>query len=332
MTVRKNAKFLTPTERENLARAFVMMRADIVNPGAPPADRYSRWEQYVAIHRMIQNANAPGVADPVNFGHGGSGAYGFFPWHRYFLYLLEQQLQAYVPGVALPYWDWTDPVGTVMVADFLGPNGDPASSNQVRQGYFALEAPGTGINLTPAPAWWPSGLAGWTLHSTFGGFAGGLRRNVVGPGGLPSVLTIRSALDKVTYPSFQNAVESGSGTVPFHQLHNGLHTWFGGNSHMTSTIVSPFDPMFYLHHCNIDRLWAMWQMDGHALDYPVAGGASQHHLNDPMYPWVGALPGYSSNYSFPPITMPDFSALGVITAADVLDHRLLGYTLSLIHI
>jgi len=33
MTIRKNAKFLDATERENLVRAFIMMRADIVNPG-----------------------------------------------------------------------------------------------------------------------------------------------------------------------------------------------------------------------------------------------------------------------------------------------------------
>jgi hypothetical protein len=302
------------------------MRADIVNPGAPVADRYSRWEEYVAVHRMIQNANAPGVASPVNFGHGGSGAYGFFPWHRYFLLLLEQQLQTYVPGVALPYWDWTDPVATIMVADFLGPDGDSGSGDQVRQGYFAAEAPGTGVNLTPAPAWWPAGLTGFTLHSTFGAHSGPLRRNVGGVGGLPSMASVRSALDKVTYPTFQAAVEAGTGTVPFHGLHNTLHTWFGIDTHMRSTIVSPFDPMFYLHHCNIDRLWAMWQADGHALEYPVAGGAAQHHLTDPMYPWVGALAGYSSNFDFAPIVMPDFSALGVVTPADVLDHRALGYT------
>jgi hypothetical protein len=326
MSVRKNAKFLSAAERDALVRAFVMMRADIVNPAATPANRYSRWEQYVAVHRMIQNANTPSTNN-VNFGHGGNGAYGFFPWHRYFLHVLEQQLQTYVPGVTIPYWDWTDPSSALLIASFLGPNGDPSSSYEVRQGYFAKEAPGTGINATPAPAWWPAGLAGWTLHSTFGTYAGALRRQIGSAAGLPSITTLRSAMAKTTYPLFQNAVESGSGTSPFHQLHNGLHTWFGSpTSHMSSVVVSPFDPMFYLHHCNIDRLWAMWQMDGHATEYPLSGGNAEHHLNDPMYPWIGGLAGYSSNLSFAPITMPDFSALGVITPADVLDHRALGYS------
>jgi hypothetical protein len=325
MGIRKNAKFLTPAERASLVQACVMMKADIVNPGAPAADRYSRWDQNVAIHRLIQNANTPSASN-VNFGHGGLGAYGFGPWHRYFLYLLEQQLQAYVPGVMLPYWDWTDPTGAIMVADFLGPNGDPASSNEVRQGYFAKEAPGTGANLTPAPAWWPVGLAGWNLHPAFGTWAGALKRNIGALAGLPSIATLRSALDKTTYPTFQNALESGAGTTPLHGLHNDLHVWFGVGCHMRSVVVSPFDPMFYLHHCNIDRLWAMWQMDGHATEYPVSGGNPEHNRNDLMYPWVGSTAGYSSNYSFPPITMPDFSALGPKTAADVLDHRALGYS------
>ena len=101
MSVRKNAKFLSPEEREAFVKACVLMKADIVNPGAPTAERYSRWDENVAIHMMIQSAFAPG-APSVNFGHGGSGAYAFFSWHRYFLYQFEQVLQGYVPGVMLP--------------------------------------------------------------------------------------------------------------------------------------------------------------------------------------------------------------------------------------
>ena len=52
----------------------------------------------------------------------------------------------------LPYWDWTDPA-SIMTDTFLGPNG--TVSNQVRSGYFAADAPGTGTNPTPAPLWWP---------------------------------------------------------------------------------------------------------------------------------------------------------------------------------
>ncbi len=324
MGVRRNAKFLTPAERENFVKACVLMKADIVNPAAPAANRYSRWDESVAIHRMIQNANAPGAAN-VNFGHGGLGAYSFLSWHRYFLLRFELQLQSYVPGVMLPYWDWTDPA-PLMTDTFLGPDG-AAGTNVVGSGYFAPNAPGTPGNPTPAPGWWPASLTGWNLVNGFGALSGPLTRNLSAPGSLPSVTDVSTTLARTTYSGFQNTLESGSGLASFNQMHNGIHTWFGGgSSHMATLTGSPFDPFFYLHHCNIDRLWAMWQADGHATLYPAAGANPQHGPNDIMYPWTGGAAGYSSNLSFGSIVMPDFTALGAKRNVDTLDHRALGYT------
>ena len=161
MGIRKNAKHLSPPEIENFVKACVLMKADIVNPAALPANQYSKWDQYVAIHWMIQDAFAPG-ATHVNFGHGGSaeGAYSFLSWHRYFLFDFEQKLQSYVPGagVMLPYWDWTDPA-SIMTPTFLGPNGSAANNREVRSGYFARNAPGTAGNVTVAPGWPASSMA-----------------------------------------------------------------------------------------------------------------------------------------------------------------------------
>ncbi|MBV8900328.1 MAG: tyrosinase family protein, partial [Verrucomicrobia bacterium] len=39
-------------------------------------------------------------------------------------------------------------------------------------------------------------------------------------------------------------------------IHNEAHNWVGGS--MFSG-CSPNDPVFWLHHCNIDRLWAEWE-------------------------------------------------------------------------
>jgi hypothetical protein len=74
MGVRKNAKFLSAAEKENFVKACVLMKAQIVNPAAPAAQQYSKWDEYVAIHWMIQDAFAPGDSS-VNFGHGGNGSY-----------------------------------------------------------------------------------------------------------------------------------------------------------------------------------------------------------------------------------------------------------------
>ncbi len=318
MGTRKNAKFLSPAERENFVKACVLLKAHIVNPAAPAAQQYSKWDEYVAIHQEIQNAFAPGSAS-VNFGHGGNGAYSFLSWHRFFLFRFELDLQSKVPGVMLPYWDWTDPA-SIMTDTFLGPNG--TVSNEVRSGYFAADAPGTGTNPTPAPAWWPAGLTGWRLHSAFGSQSGPLKRGLSAVSGLPSATDLNQTLSKTTYPDFQNALESGAGLSSSQQMHNGMHGWIGGPGQMSYPSVSPFDPFFYLHHCNIDRLWAMWQADGHASDYPSSGGKPQHNRNDIMYPWVGATPGYGTNAGInTSIPMPNFSALGIQRNVDTLDYR-----------
>lgn len=323
MGIRKNAKFLTPTERENFVRACVLLKADIVNPAAPANQQYSKWDEYVAIHQMIQNAFAPGSPN-VNFGHGGTGAYSFLSWHRYFLLRFELDLQAKVGGVTLPYWDWTDPA-TIMTDSFIGPDG--TVNDEVRSGYFAVDAPATGGNPTPSPAWWPAGLAGWRLPAAFGMFAGALRRNIGMVGGLVTAADVVAALGQGSYAAFQAMLESGAGLMSGGSMHNAMHSWWGGGGHMTSAQVSPFDPIFFLHHANVDRLWAMWQADGHATDYPLAGGLAQHHRNDLMYPWTGGAAGYGTNAGIAAsIPMPDFSGLGAQRNVDTLDHRALGYS------
>jgi tyrosinase len=42
-------------------------------------------------------------------------------------------------------------------------------------------------------------------------------------------------------------------------VHNEIHDKTGGGGHMSSLETSAFDPLFWLHHSNVDRLWAIWQ-------------------------------------------------------------------------
>ncbi len=327
MGVRKNIKFLSAAEKENYVKACVLMKADIVNPGAAAAAQYSKWDEFVAVHKMIQNAFAPG-APGVNFGHGGPGAYSFLSWHRYFLYTFEKQMQVYVPGIMLPYWDWTFP-DTIAVDTFLGPSGTMAAGYLVQTGYFAFDKPGVGANTTPLPAWWPASLPGWRLPTMFPAVsAGGLKRKLRTVTALPTVNDQRQAMAMTDYHSFHAAVEAGVGLSSGNIMHNAMHGFIGDTvGHMTTATVSAFDPFFYVLHCNIDRLWAMWQMDGHQTEYPTSGGKVQHHRNDLVYPWVGTTPGYGTNAPMPGLPMPDFSAIGPIRNVDTLDFRnAFGYT------
>lgn len=327
MGIRKNAAHLTPTERDNFLRALLTLKKTIANPGDPPAQQISIYDQFVAIHLCIQSINVPGGGAPVNMGHGNSG---FGPWHRYYLLLFERALQDAVmdPTITLPYWDWTDHTMTETIffqANFMGPNGG-IGGGTVQSGYLAFSAPGTGGNPTPLPAWWPAGLAGWRLRSDLGMFFGTtLQRFLDSFGNLAIQADIVGALSRPNYENvgpeteFRPALESNA------RMHNDTHNWFGG--HMSQPNASPNDPVFFLHHCNVDRLWAMWQIDGHqgAAFYPAAGRPQGHNLNDPMWPWVGALPGYSSNNLPATVVLPDFSGAPIQHPVDVLDHRALGY-------
>ena len=91
-------------------------------------------------------------------------------------------------------------------------------------------------------------------------------------------------------------------------LHNLVHRWVGGNM---VDMTSPNDPVFWLHHCNIDRLWAEWQ-DLHPDEeayLPEDGAPTGQNLNEPM---IFSLPGERAPWDEEFIT------------ADVLDHRAMG--------
>ena len=58
------------------------------------------------------------------------------------------------------------------------------------------------------------------------------------------------------------------------------------------TFTSPNDPVFWLHHCYMDKLWADWQgmhQDQYAY-LPDYGASTGHNLRDPMAPWNARAP------------------------------------------
>jgi len=70
---------------------------------------------------------------------------------------------------------------------------------------------------------------------------------------LPTSQTIQStALNRQDYHSFTLALE---GAKPY-GAHNLVHMWFNGT--MSNVPTAPADPMFWMHHAEIDRLWAIW--------------------------------------------------------------------------
>jgi tyrosinase len=108
---------------------------------------------------------------------------------------------------------------------------------------------------------------------------------------LPATAQANSALALGTYDeagwgtsssgTFRNVCEGWQPNGP--GLHNRVHVWIGGDMAPGS---SPNDPVFYLNHCNVDRMWAAWQRKHPGSAYLPPDSASSslqgHRLSDSL--------------------------------------------------
>ncbi|MFE6711898.1 tyrosinase family protein [Streptomyces sp. NPDC087908] len=271
MTVRKNQATLTADEKRRFVAALLELK------------RSGRYDAFVTTH------NAFIMSDTDTGDRVGHRSPSFLPWHRRFLIEFEQALQSVDPTVNLPYWDWTadrTSRSSLWAPDFLGGTGR-ARDGQVLDGAFAR-----------------SGNR-WTISVRVDS-RDYLRRDL-GAGGrqLPTRAEVDSVLAMQTYDTapwnsssdgFRNHLEGWRGV----NLHNRVHVWVGGQM---GTGVSPNDPVFWLHHAFIDKLWADWQARHPRSPYlPAAGTPNVVDLGDTMRPWNDVTPAdmldHTRHYTF----------------------------------
>ncbi len=191
------------------------------------------------------------------------GAPGFLPWHRAYLLDLERFLQAIDPTVALPYWRFDKPSPNIFTLDFLGKS-DPLGTVQFSP-------------ANPLRFWVTDGVQGINRRPLFS--------TATAPPGLRNeaqTLGLGNA-----YSAFRNLEGNPHGSA---------HVSFGGSISQIPTAAK--DPLFFLLHCNVDRLWAKWQKQVGRFDSAVAasydsnpGNPIGHNLADTMWPWNGITGG-----------------------------------------
>lgn len=84
-------------------------------------------------------------------------------------------------------------------------------------------------------------------------------------------------------------------------IHGDYHSLIGGeNGHMGHPSIAAFDPVFWLHHCNVDRIFAIWQALHPNAWFPPAGRDARGR---PMKPEneKDLLPFYKYMYDLGPI-------------------------------
>ncbi len=284
MGTRKSATEMTDEEITRFVDAVKALKQ-------PDGTGVSKYDQLVALHGAVMNVRVTFVGgdfQDVNMAHWNIG---FCPWHRQYLLSFEQMLQAIDPLVNLPYWNWevgSDEIGRLFGGGFIGSTGPALGPADVTDGQFA---PFSITNeLTEI----------WGSPLQRGGGAGASWPPDVGSADALADLRV-GAPDFHPLWIFWQILEAGW-TGALDASHNAGHVFIGG--HMSGDF-SPNDPIFWLHHANVDRIWANWQAKyleaqnaAHPADWPPPAEASPlngipapygHRTNDIMWPWVGAF-------------------------------------------
>jgi len=163
----------------------------------------------------------------------------FLPWHRWYAMAVENILRNVDCRITLPWWRWSKKSLTWWEGSpFLSSNtwlGTNSANSCVDDGAFK------------DPPWKPpTGYPSLTC----------LRRNFV-PIPMPTGTNINTVLSLPADPADGCADCYNEFSFELETLvHNTAHYNIGGDM---VTVLSPRDPVFFLHHGYIDQLWDRWQ-------------------------------------------------------------------------
>jgi hypothetical protein len=236
-TQRKSINALTAPELASLRRGVAVMMARNTAP-RNSADFRRSWVYWANMHAhfgascrgpktggnmaTVQLWNANNANERATWCKCEHGTEHFLTWHRMFLFYFERVLQqaAGDPSLRLPYWDYaTDPR---LPAAFR-------ATTYVDDYGASLANPLRVAQRRPALNNGTAGLAAGTSSAA-------------------------NAMAAGSYATFGARIEQG----PHGPVHCALSANGCPNGLMGSVPASALDPIFYLHHTNIDRLYECW--------------------------------------------------------------------------
>jgi tyrosinase len=294
---------------------MVRIRKNAMDVSTPERDRF------IAAMAALNNKGSGRFAGfrLVHFAKGIDEAHfapGFLPWHRAFLLDLERELQLLDSSVALPYWRFDEPAPKVFSQAFMGIT-DPVT------GAVRLSAD------NPLQLWKSDGVQGID------------RRPLFNSQTMP-------ASDNVNVPQPDPVMDETStlqlgGAADLFRLFTGMEANPHGSAHMSFTGFLPSlqmavrDPLFFMLHGNVDRLWAKWQWFNGRFDrtttssFSAQGAAGPanpvrigHNLLDTMWPWNGITgaprPSTAPGGDFPPSALATAPGL-TPTVGDLIDFQ-----------
>lgn len=161
----------------------------------------------------------------------------FLPWHRYYTKARENSLRECGYTGPIPYWDWTIDADNMARSEMFstttgfGGNGS-LKDHCVQDGPYGVKS-----NFSVA---YPESRC---LQRNFS-----MRKQWGMAGSQHSSQVVQSIMQKTDYFDFEDALQEGP--------HDAVHNEVAGDM---AAAFSPDDALFFLHHCNVDRIWALWQ-------------------------------------------------------------------------
>ena len=271
--VRRDVTTLNAAERQQFIDTLYAMKRAASNYNF----RTNAYDYFVNLHMAAFNGSSNA--------HMGAG---FLPWHREMMLRFEKEMRRVSgnPSLTLPYWDWHQPEAykSIFTDDFLGGDGDIYDDDLVKTGAFRVGVWNLALDSDPsanefmdmhddsAPEIFV--LTGLTRSYGSNGFTD--LKKIVEKYPVSALLDIpiyddSPYQDAETHLTEDTIAKSMRKTLE-HQLHDKVHMAISGQM---GTGSSPNDPAFFLHHCNVDRLWAIWQQKWGNEGYPTSVQSSK---------------------------------------------------------
>lgn len=252
--IRRSVLDIDASERLLLKNAIVELhnRYFAGNRTDTPPGGVSHWFKQDEIHQATHV-------------HGGPE---FLPWHRELVNRLEIMLRQVDPRLSLHYWDWTRDASPLFTDAFMGNGSGDAGDPWLSAGFYA---PGA----DPYRADDPFDLT---------------HNNPVDP---PRTLTRNYSGGTISSSRDTDIVNSGDYQAMrdlLERAHNSAHGLIGGT--LSNVHASFRDPIVFLLHSNVDRLFARWQTDpAHTdrLDPNLVYGSESAAMNVNVEPWSSGI-------------------------------------------
>lgn len=202
------------------------------------------WRYLAFVHGVPGGVAVPVGADAF-WGQCNHQNWFFLPWHRAYLASFEATVADVVErelggpaGWALPYWDYTEDLATRPEARLMHPA-------------FTERTLDDGT---------PNAL--WSRRKSVAGGDFGLSDRIVSLDALThDRFTVPGAGTTEGFGGPDSMLNPGAGNGAIENLpHNAIHGAIGGaDGFMSFPETAALDPIFWLHHANIDRLWERWR-------------------------------------------------------------------------